>query len=232
MADTTVSKSLSEDEVGDLVIMDTLAISLRRLPLNASDIWKTQIKDLHHFSWLVFLTYVSFNVVVWFMLHSMLLPLIILEVTSPSLYRFVNDFGFSIFNLLFVRHLAREAIGPWGDFRALERKLWGTFDLIPREFTSSIFVAAVVQALQRHELNFFQELLSGNGYTGAVKQLRFLGMFDPVIEKLLKSIRAHCFQNDDMWLSFFPPNEVCPPRGSSVDFSSDALDASLRLDMV
>jgi hypothetical protein len=131
----------------------------------------------------------------------------------------------------FTRHLAREAIGPWGDYRSLERKLLVTLDLIPRDTISDVFSTAVVQALQRHELYFFQDLLAGNGFTGAVRQLRFLGLHDPVIDRLLRSIRAHCFQNDDSWLALFPPNGVCPMRGSRVDFTSDEIDVSLMLDL-
>jgi hypothetical protein len=135
------------------------------------------------------------------------------------------------FHVFLVRHFAKEAIGPWGDFRALEKKLFIVFDLVPKEMISEIFASAVVQALQRHELCFFQELLAANGFAGARRNLLFLGLLDPVIERLIRSIRAHCFGNDNSWLLLFPPNEVCPPRFSDVDFTSDELDVSLKLDL-
>jgi hypothetical protein len=94
-----------------------------------------------------------------------------------------------------------------------------------------IFASSVVQALQRHELCFFQELLAANGFAGAKKQLLFFGLLDPVVDRLIRSIHAHCFGNDDSWLLLFPPNEECPPRASLVDFASDDLDVSLKLDL-
>jgi hypothetical protein len=48
---------LTEDQLDDLLIMDTLSVPLRRLPLNAPDVWCAQIKDLRHFSWLVIMNW-------------------------------------------------------------------------------------------------------------------------------------------------------------------------------
>ncbi len=45
---------LTDDQIGDLVIMDTLSVPIRRLPLNAPDVWSIQLNDLRHFSWLVY----------------------------------------------------------------------------------------------------------------------------------------------------------------------------------
>jgi hypothetical protein len=43
---------LTEDQFDDLLIMDTLTVPLRRLPLNSTDVWSAHLKDLCHFSWL------------------------------------------------------------------------------------------------------------------------------------------------------------------------------------
>jgi hypothetical protein len=50
---TGATGPLTEDQLDDLLIMDTLSVPLRRLPSNAPDVWRAQIKDLRHFSWLV-----------------------------------------------------------------------------------------------------------------------------------------------------------------------------------
>ncbi len=85
--------------------------------------------------------------------------------------------------------------------------------------------------MQRYELCFFQELLMTDGYMIAKYTLLFRGLLDPVIERLIKSIRAHRFDNNASWLELFPPNETCPPLGSVVDFTSDAEDVFLKLDL-
>jgi hypothetical protein len=132
---------------------------------------------------------------------------------------------------IYTRHFARQSIEPLGDFRILERKLFTVFDLIPRETITDIFASAVVQALQRHELCFFQELLMSEGYLIAKYTLLCRGFFDPVIERLVKSIRAHRFKNDASWLELFPPNEYSPPLATVVDFTSDDEDVYMRLDL-
>ncbi len=69
------------------------------------------------------------------------------------------------------------------------------------------------------------------GYLIAKYTLLFRGLFDPVIERLVKSIRAHRFNNDASWLELFPPNESCPPLASVIDFTSDDEDVYMRLDL-
>jgi hypothetical protein len=113
----------------------------------------------------------------------------------------------------------------------LERKLFSVFDLVPRETITDIFASSVVQALQRHELLFFQELLMSEGYLIAKYTLLFRGLLDPVTERLIKSIRAHRFENNASWLELFPPNETCPPLGSVVDFTSDEMDVFMNLEL-
>ncbi len=85
--------------------------------------------------------------------------------------------------------------------------------------------------MQRFELCFFQELLMTEGYMIAKYTLLFRGLLDPVIERLIKSIRAHRFDNNASWLELFPPNETCPPMGSVIDFTSDVEDVILKLDL-
>jgi hypothetical protein len=96
---------------------------------------------------------------------------------------------------------------------------------------TDIFASAVVQALQRHELCFFQEMLMIHGFWFTKCTLLLRGLLDPVIERLIKSIRAHRFNNDESWLDLFPPNEICPPLASAVDFTSDDEDIYLKLDL-
>jgi hypothetical protein len=48
-----VPRHLTPDERDDLMAFDTLQVILTHLPPNAPDVWKTQLADLRHFSWLV-----------------------------------------------------------------------------------------------------------------------------------------------------------------------------------
>ncbi len=70
-----------------------------------------------------------------------------------------------------------------------------------------------------------------HGFWFTKNTLLLRGLLDPVIERLIRSIRAHRFNNDASWLELFPPNETCPPLASVIDFASDDEDVFMRLDL-
>jgi hypothetical protein len=52
-SDAHTARHLTQDEIDDLMAVDTLQVIITRLPPNAPDVWKSQLADLRHFSWLV-----------------------------------------------------------------------------------------------------------------------------------------------------------------------------------